>query len=167
MAWCGLAQSGLVGLGTVATGLPAAFVLIAVAALGAAVGLATGTVSFGPVVAVAGTHRRPARQQSAAGLAALCRHGIAARRLPLIDALHRAGNAVLPRRAAAPLVSAMTLGALLGPTNGSVVDASALALSRVVAPRLNGEGVPSPTRDAVITVASTLCWCRLRSFSSC
>jgi TRAP-type mannitol/chloroaromatic compound transport system permease large subunit len=49
----------------------------------------------------------------------------------------------------------MLLGALLGPMNGSV-GASVLGLSRVVAPRLNAEGVPPATRDAVIAVASTL-----------
>jgi len=36
------------------------------------------------------------------------------------------------------------------------VGASVLGLSRVVAPRLDGEGVPAATRDAVIAVASTL-----------
>ena len=49
----------------------------------------------------------------------------------------------------------MLLGALLGPMNGSV-GASVLGLSRVVAPRLDAEGVPPATRDAVIAVASTL-----------
>ena len=39
--------------------------------------------------------------------------------------------------------------------NGSV-GASVLGLSRVVAPRLDAEGVPAATRDAVVAVASTL-----------
>src|SRR6201999_614128 len=62
---------------------------------------------------------------------------------------------VLPRWPSAPLVSGMLLGALLGPMNGSV-GASVLALSRVVAPRLAGEGITAPHRHAVVAVASTL-----------
>jgi tripartite ATP-independent transporter DctM subunit len=81
--------------------------------------------------------------------------GLLLGRLPVADALYRTSIAILPKRASAPLVSGMLLGALLGPMNGSV-GASVLGLSRVVAPRLNAEGVPPATRDAVIAVASTL-----------
>jgi TRAP-type mannitol/chloroaromatic compound transport system permease large subunit len=81
--------------------------------------------------------------------------GLLLDRLPVADALYRASNAALSRWRAAPLVSGMTLGALLGPMNGSV-GASVLGLSRVVSPRLSAEGVPSPTRDAIVAVASTL-----------
>jgi TRAP-type mannitol/chloroaromatic compound transport system permease large subunit len=49
----------------------------------------------------------------------------------------------------------MMLGALLGPMNGSV-GASVLGLSRVVSPRLKAEGIPAPSRHAIIAVASTL-----------
>src|SRR5262249_5053256 len=42
-----------------------------------------------------------------------------------------------------------------GPMNGSV-GASVLALSRVLAPRLEASGIPWPRRAAIITVASTL-----------
>src|SRR5258705_11903689 len=49
----------------------------------------------------------------------------------------------------------MGLGALLGPMNGSV-GASVLGLSRVVAPRLEAQGVPEPARAALVAVASTL-----------
>src|ERR1017187_7919740 len=81
--------------------------------------------------------------------------GLLLGRLPVADALYRTSNAILPKRASAPLVSGMLLGALLGPMNGSV-GASVLGLSRVVAPRLTAEGIPAATRDAVIAVASTL-----------
>ncbi len=81
--------------------------------------------------------------------------GLLLGRLPVADALYRTSNAVLPKRASAPLVSGMLLGALLGPMNGSV-GASVLGLSRVVAPRLTAEGVPAATRDAIVAVASTL-----------
>ena len=81
--------------------------------------------------------------------------GLLLGRLPVADALYRTSNAMLPKKASAPLVSGMLLGALLGPMNGSV-GASVLGLSRVVAPRLTAEGVPAATRDAIIAVASTL-----------
>jgi len=81
--------------------------------------------------------------------------GLLLDRLPIADALYRAGNAVLPRSPSAPLVSGMMLGALLGPMNGSV-GASVLALSRVVSPRLAAEGIPAPKRHAIVAVASTL-----------
>jgi tripartite ATP-independent transporter DctM subunit len=81
--------------------------------------------------------------------------GLLLDRLPVADALYRTCNAVLRRRASAPLMSGMMLGALLGPMNGSV-GASVLGLSRVIAPRLTAAGVPAATRDAVIAVASTL-----------
>ena len=81
--------------------------------------------------------------------------GLLLNRLPLAEALYRASSAVLPRSPSAPLVSGMVLGALLGPMNGSV-GASVMGLSRVISPRLDAEGIPAATRDAVIAVASTL-----------
>jgi len=81
--------------------------------------------------------------------------GLLLDRLPVADALYRASNALLPRRPAAPLVSGMVLGALLGPMNGSV-GASVLGLSRVVSPRLAAEGIPAANRHATVAVASTL-----------
>src|SRR6185312_10706954 len=68
---------------------------------------------------------------------------------------YRTSNAILPKSGSAPLVSGMLLGAVLGPMNGSV-GASVLGLSRVIAPRLDKEGVPAATRDTVIAVSSTL-----------
>jgi tripartite ATP-independent transporter DctM subunit len=81
--------------------------------------------------------------------------GLLLDRLPVADALYRSSNAILPRKPAAPLVSGMLLGALLGPMNGSV-GASVLGLSRVVAPRLAAEGIPAAERHALVAVASTL-----------
>src|SRR6185312_14930455 len=68
---------------------------------------------------------------------------------------YRTSNAILPKSGSAPLVSGLLLGGLLGPMNGSV-GASVLGLSRVIAPRLDREGVPAAMRDATIAVASTL-----------
>src|ERR1700738_1473984 len=64
-------------------------------------------------------------------------------RLPVPEALYRSSVAMLPRGPAAQLATAMGLGALLGPMNGSV-GASVLGLSRVGAPRLPAPGVAAP-----------------------
>src|ERR1035437_3911426 len=149
MEWIGFALLILVGVGIISTGLPAAFVLIAVASLGAVLGLASGTIPFSLLGAL------PSRLINLFDndlLQALPLHvtmGLLLGRLPVADALYRTSNAILPKRASAPLVSGMLLGALLGPMNGSV-GASVLGLSRVVAPRLTAEGLPPATRDAAL-----------------
>jgi TRAP-type mannitol/chloroaromatic compound transport system permease large subunit len=76
-------------------------------------------------------------------------------RLPLADTLFRAGNALFARAGAAPLLSAIGLGALLVPMNGSV-GASVATLSRVVHPRLLARGVATEDSLAVVCLASTL-----------
>src|SRR5664280_42550 len=155
MEWSGFALLILVGVGIISTGLPAAFVLIAVAGLGAVLGLASGTIPFSLLSALPGRLINLFDNDLLQALPLYVTMGLLLGRLPLADALYRTSNAILPKRASAPLVSGMLLGALLGPTNGSV-GASVLGLSRVVAPRLTAEGVPAATRDAVIAVASTL-----------
>jgi len=155
MEWAGLGLLVLVGVGIVATGLPAAVILIAVATSGALLGVATGTID----VAILGV--LPARlinlfeSDLLQALPLYVTMGLLLDRLPVADALYRASNAALPRKPEAPLVSGMMLGALLGPMNGSV-GASVLGLSRVVSPRLAAEGIPAASRHAIIAVASTL-----------
>ena len=155
MEWSGIALLILVGVGIISTGQPAAFVLIAVASLGAVLGLASGTIPFSLLSALPGRLINLFDNDLLQALPLYVTMGLLLGRLPVADALYRTSNAILPKRASAPLVSGMFLGALLGPMNGSV-GASVLGLSRVVAPRLNAEGVPAATRDAVIAVASTL-----------
>ena len=155
MEWSGFALLILVGVGIISTGLPAAFVLIAVASLGAVLGLLTGTIPFSLLWALPGRLINLFDNDLLQALPLYAAMGLLLGRLPVADALYRASNALLPKRASAPLVSGMLLGALLGPMNGSV-GASVLGLSRVVAPRLTAEGVPAATRDAIIAVASTL-----------
>jgi tripartite ATP-independent transporter DctM subunit len=155
MEWSGLALLILVGVGIVTTGLPAALVLIAVACLGAAIGVKTGTF---PVTLLGALPNRLVNLLENDLLQALPLYvtmGLLLGRLPVADALYRSCIALFPKRASAPLISGMVLGALLGPMNGSV-GASVLGLSRVVAPRLNAEGVPAPMRDAIVAVAATL-----------
>jgi tripartite ATP-independent transporter DctM subunit len=155
MAWAGLALLVLVGIGIIGTGLPAAFVLVGAASLGAVIGVASGTVPFALFSALPSRLINLFDNDLLQALPLYVTMGLLLARLPVADALFRTGNAILPNTASAPLASGMMLGALLGPMNGSV-GASVLGLSRVVAPRLTAEGVPAATRDAVIAVASTL-----------
>ena len=155
MEWSGFALLILVGVGIISTGLPAAFILIGVATIGAVFGVASGTIPFSLLSALPGRLINLFENDLLQALPLYVTMGLLLGRLPVADALYRTSNALLPKRASAPLVSGMMLGALLGPMNGSV-GASVLGLSRVVAPRLTAQGVPAATRDAIIAVASTL-----------
>lgn len=155
MDWVGLALLLIVAAGIVLTGLPAAVVLIGVAGLGATIAVVSGTVPLILLTALSGRLVNLFETDLLQALPLYVTMGLLLDRLPVADALYRASLAVLPRGPAAPLVSGMGLGALLGPMNGSV-GASVLALSRVVAPRLAANGVPPATRAAAVAVASTL-----------
>jgi tripartite ATP-independent transporter DctM subunit len=155
MEWTGLALLVLVGIGIIATGLPAAVVLIAVATFGAILGVAGGAIDGMTVWALPSRLINLFENDLLQALPLYVTMGLLLDRLPIADALYRAGNAVLPRSPSAPLVSGMMLGALLGPMNGSV-GASVLGLSRVVSPRLAAECIEAPTRHAIVAVASTL-----------
>ncbi len=155
MPWFGLALLALVGLGVVFTGLPAAVVLLASACFGAAVGALSGDV---PVQLLGVLPERLIALLENDLLQAIPLYvlmGALINRLPLADALYRSSLVILPHGPAAPVVSGIVLGALLGPMNGSV-GASVLALSRVVEPRLAASGIALPRRAAITTVASTL-----------
>ncbi len=153
MEWTGLALLILVGAGIISTGLPAAFILIGVASIGAFIGLVTNTIPLSLLGALPGRLINLFDNDLLQALPLYVTMGLLLGRLPVADALYRSSNALMPKHGSA--VSGMLLGALLGPMNGSV-GASVLGLTRVVAPRLNAEGVNPATRDAVIAVASTL-----------
>jgi tripartite ATP-independent transporter DctM subunit len=153
MEWSGLGLLILVGAGIISTGLPAAVVLIAVASIGGILGIATGTIPPSLLGALPGRLINLFDNDLLQALPLYVTMGLLLGRLPVADALYRASNALMPKHGSA--VSGMLLGALLGPMNGSV-GASVLGLTRVVAPRLDAEGVNPATRDAVIAVASTL-----------
>ena len=155
MQWGGFALLILVGVGIVATGLPAAFVLMAVSCLGALLGVATGAFEAPVLWALPSRLVNLLENDLLQALPLYVTMGLLLGRLPVAEALYRTSLSALPRSGPAPLVSGMLLGALLGPMNGSV-GASVLGLSRVVAPRLDAEGVPPATRDAIVAVASTL-----------
>jgi len=154
MPWLGLSLLLLVGLGVVFTGIPAAVVLLAAACLGAVAGAISGTV---PVQLLGALPERLINLLENDLLQAIPLYvlmGTLINRLPIADALYRCCLVFAPGPAA-PVVSGIALGALLGPMNGSV-GASVLALSRVAEPRLAASGISLPRRAAVITVASTL-----------
>jgi tripartite ATP-independent transporter DctM subunit len=155
MAWFGFALLVMVGVGIIATGLPAAVVLLAVAAFGAVMGVAVGVVDAATLWALPSRLINLFENDLLQALPLYVTMGLLLDRLPVADALYRGALAALPRKPSAPLVSGMLLGALLGPMNGSV-GASVLALSRVVAPRLAAEGIAAPQRHAIVAVASTL-----------
>jgi tripartite ATP-independent transporter DctM subunit len=155
MEWAGLALLVLAGLGILATGLPAAVVLITVAIFGAIIGVADGTIEVATLWALPTRLINLLENDLLQALPLYVTMGLLLDRLPVADALYRASSALLPRKPSAPLVSGMLLGALLGPMNGSV-GASVLGLSRVVSPRLAAEGIPAANRHAIIAVASTL-----------
>src|ERR1700687_4496685 len=143
MEWAGLGLLILVGVGTIFTGLPAAIVLIAVATLGAILAVASGTVPLALFGALPWRLINLLDNDLLQALPLYVMMGLLLDRLPVADALYRAGLAALPRSPSAPLVSGMMLGALLGPMNGSV-GASVLGLARVVSPRLAAGGPPPP-----------------------
>jgi tripartite ATP-independent transporter DctM subunit len=155
MEWFGLALLVMVGVGIIATGLPAAVVLMAVAAFGAVTGVVTGAIDAATLWALPSRLINLFENDLLQALPLYVTMGLLLDRLPVADALYRAAQSILPRKPSAPLVSGMLLGALLGPMNGSV-GASVLALSRVVAPRLAAEGIAAPHRQAIVAVASTL-----------
>jgi TRAP-type mannitol/chloroaromatic compound transport system permease large subunit len=155
MGWVGLVLLGMVGAGVALTGLPAAIVLVAVATLGAVLGLVSGTIELATLGALPTRLVNLFENDLLQALPLFVAMGLLLDRLPVADALYRAATSVFPRNPAAPLMSGMLLGGLLGPMNGSV-GASVLALSRVVSPRLAAEGIPAANRHATIAVASTL-----------
>src|SRR5674476_90397 len=115
MEWSGFALLILVGIGIISTGLPAAFVLIAVASLGAVLGLASGTIPFSLLWALPGRLINLFENDLLQALPLYVTMGLLLDRLPVANALYRTSLAVLPKSASAPLVSGTLLGALLGP----------------------------------------------------
>jgi tripartite ATP-independent transporter DctM subunit len=154
MPWLGLSLLLLVGLGVVFTGIPAAVVLLAAACFGAVVGAISGAVPIQLLGALPERLINLLENDLLQAIPLYVLMGALINRLPIADALYRCCLTFVPGPAA-PVVSGIALGGLLGPMNGSV-GASVLALSRVAEPRLAASGIALPRRAAVITVASTL-----------
>src|SRR5471032_9734 len=101
MEWTGLALLILVGVGIISTGLPAAFVLIAVASIGALIGLVTNTIPLSLLGALPGRLINLFDNDLLQALPLYVTMGLLLGRLPVADALYRTGNAILPKGASA------------------------------------------------------------------
>jgi len=155
MSVFGLSLLPLTALGLIASGLPAWLVLIAASLFGAAVGVAVFGVQGEILTALPGRLVNLLENDLLQALPLYVLVGALLDRLRIADALYKSGTALLRGRPAAPLVTGLAIGALTGPMNGSV-GASVISLSRAVAPRLAASGVPTPFRQALVAVASTL-----------
>jgi len=119
MDWIGFALLVLVGVGIIATGLPAAFILITIAVFGALIGVATDTIPFPVLAALPNRLINLLENDLLQALPLYVTMGLLIGRLPVAGALYRTSNALLPKSASAPLVSGMILGGLLGPMKGA------------------------------------------------
>src|SRR5205814_9891144 len=115
LALAGLVLLLLVGAGIILTGLPAALVLIGVASLGAAFGVATDTIPLALLSALPGRLVNLFENDLLQALPLYVLMGLLLDRLPVAEALYKTCLSILPRGSAAQLVSGMSLGALLGP----------------------------------------------------
>jgi tripartite ATP-independent transporter DctM subunit len=155
MSWFGLALLALVGITLIGTGLPAYAALILASVVGAVTAVVAGHVPVSHLAGLPGRIVNLFENDLLQALPLYVLMGVLLNRMAVTTALFRTFAWLLPRRPAAPLVAGFGLGALLGPTSGSV-GASALALSRTMEPRLAAAGVAVPTRQATIALASTL-----------
>jgi len=139
----------------IATGLPAFVVLIGVAVAFSLLGIVTGSISLGLLTALPLRIVGLLETDILQALPLYVFMGALLDRLPLAETLFRAGAAVLSRTRSAPLLSAIAVGIMLAPMNGSV-GASAATLSRVLYPRLLARGVAPAQSLSLVCVASTL-----------
>lgn len=154
-AWLGLAMFAVAIATMVVTGLPFYAVLLGTASAFAALGVAIGAFEW-PILGalpsrVVGLLEHDLLQ--AVPLYALT--GALLNRLPLATRLHAGGERLFARFGAAPSLSALAIGALLAPMNGSV-GAGLHMLSSRIAPELVRRGVPATEGAATLCVASTL-----------
>jgi len=113
MEAAGLAMLGLVIIGLIATGLPAFAVLIGVSVAFAALGVATGSLPFRLLTALPSRIAGLMETDLLQALPLYVLMGALLDRLPLADILFRAGAAALSHSGAAPLLSALGVGAML------------------------------------------------------
>ena len=137
------------------TGLPVWSVLIGVAGLAAIVGIASGAVVPSLLFILPGRYVGLLESDILQALPLFVGMGALLNRLPLADTLYRAGVAIFGGRRFAPGLSALLLGVVLGPMNGSV-GANAIALTRAIEPKLRASGVPPAEAIGLLAVASTL-----------
>src|SRR6266446_6818566 len=111
MAGAGLWMLALVAVVMIATGLPAFVALIGVAVLFAIIGIATGALPYALFTALPPRVLGLLENDLLQALPLYVLMGALLNRLPLADILFRAGNALFARTPAAPLLSALGVGA--------------------------------------------------------
>ena len=139
----------------IATGLPVYAVLLGVAAVFAAFGVALGAFEWKLLTALPSRVVGLLEHDLLQALPLYALIGALLNRLPLAGLMHAAGARVFARSAASAQLSALGVGALLAPMNGSV-GASLHMLARRVAPALAARGVAPAEATATVCVASTL-----------
>ena len=155
MSWLGVLMFVVAIAVTVATGLPVYAVLLGTASVGAALGVALGAFDVRLLGALPPRIVGLLEHDLLQALPLYALIGALLHRLPLASLLHRAGERVFAKTGAAAEMSALSLGALLAPMNGSV-GASVHALAPRIAPALAASGVAQGEAAATICVASTL-----------
>jgi TRAP-type mannitol/chloroaromatic compound transport system permease large subunit len=155
MEWAGLAMLALVVALLVLSGLPAFVVLIGVSVAFAMAGIAAGTFSYSLLTALPARILGLLETDILQALPLYVLMGALLDRLPLAETLFRAGGAALSRSRAAALLSAIGVGVMLAPMNGSV-GASTATLSRVLYPRLRARGAAPAASLSLVCVTSTL-----------
>lgn len=155
MSWLGLVMFAAAIVLMVGTGLPVYAVLLAVAASFAAVGIAAGSFDLAFLGALPARVVGLLEHDLLQALPLYAFIGALLNRLPLAGFMHAGGERLFARSAAAPQLSALGVGALLAPMNGSV-GASLHMLARRVAPALAARHVGAAEAAATVCVASTL-----------
>ena len=155
MSAIGLLMFGAAMLLIVVTGLPVYAVLLGVSSAFAALGVALGVFDWPLLSALPYRIVGLLEHDLLQALPLYAFIGALLNRLPLAGLLHRAGERLFARSAAPAEVSALCVGALLAPMNGSV-GASLHTLARNIAPALAARGTPSARAAATVCVASTL-----------
>ena len=137
------------------TGLPVYAVLLAVATIFAAIGVAGGAFDVGLLGALPARIVGLLEHDLLQALPLYAFIGALLNRLPLAGLMHAGGERLFARSPASAQLSALGVGALLAPMNGSV-GASLHMLARSVAPALAARKVAPAEAAATICVASTL-----------
>ena len=155
MSAIGLLMFGAALLLIVVTGLPVYAVLLGVSSAFAALGVSLGVFDWPLLSALPYRIVGLLEHDLLQALPLYAFIGALLNRLPLAGLLHRAGERLFARSAASAEVSALCVGALLAPMNGSV-GASLHTLSRNIAPALAARGTAPARAAATVCVASTL-----------
>ena len=155
MAAAGLWMLAAVAVAMALTGLPAWVVLLGVSLAGSMVGIGAGAFDLSFVTGLPSRLVGLLENDLLQALPLYALVGALLNRLPLAAQMHRGGQSLLRGFGAAPEMSALAVGALLAPMNGSV-GASLHMLSRSMAPRLAASGTPPAAAAATLCVAGTL-----------